>query len=210
MCHAGHRRAGRPAAMTDMGPASPCRAVLLHHPLYFPHWSQRYRAACGVMLCNGALIAGMMLGSCCQDPSNQARFVCTYQAFASLQAVILPSAEEFPAFDWTVWASAQVASSKKVLGLIRSELEPEETRGLTRSGDLSRMLPSEAHLMASGWPVRLAILVSEVAISSRTPVRMIKLDQGIANLSMSDIEPISESIARLQACRSLVTRVAES
>ena len=47
----------------------------------------------------------------------------------------------------------QVASSKKVLGLIRSELEPEETRGLTRSGDLSRMLPSEAHLMASGWPV---------------------------------------------------------
>jgi hypothetical protein len=47
----------------------------------------------------------------------------------------------------------QIASSKKVLGLIRSDLEPEETRGLTRSGDLSRMLPSEAHLMASGWPV---------------------------------------------------------
>ena len=40
-----------------------------------------------------------------------------------------------------------------MLGLIRSSLEPEETRGLTRSGDLSRMLPSEAHLMASGWPV---------------------------------------------------------
>jgi len=51
--------------------------------------------------------------------------------------------------------ATQVASSKRVLGLIRSELEPEETRGLTRSGDLSRMLPSEAHLMASGWPVRL-------------------------------------------------------
>ena len=56
--------------------------------------------------------------------------------------------------DADVSPGSQVASSGKVLGLIRSELEPEETRGLTRSGDLSRMLPSEAHLMASGWHVR--------------------------------------------------------
>lgn len=36
-------------------------------------------------------------------------------------------------------------------GVIRSELQPEETCGLTRSGDLSRMLPFEAHLLAAGW-----------------------------------------------------------
>ena len=63
----------------------------------------------------------------------------------------------YPCYDNNIALLAvgqQVASSRKVLGLIRSELEPEETRGLTRSGDLSRMLPSEAHLMASGWPVR--------------------------------------------------------
>ncbi len=37
-------------------------------------------------------------------------------------------------------------------GVVRSPLQPEETRGLTRSDDLSRMLPFEAHLMAAGWP----------------------------------------------------------
>ena len=36
--------------------------------------------------------------------------------------------------------------------MVRSPLQPEETRGLTRSDDLSRMLPFEAHLMAAGWP----------------------------------------------------------
>lgn len=35
---------------------------------------------------------------------------------------------------------------------MRSPLQPEETRGLTKSDDLSRMLPSEAHLLAAGWP----------------------------------------------------------
>ncbi|KAL4527328.1 hypothetical protein Ndes2526B_g08972 [Nannochloris sp. 'desiccata'] len=39
-------------------------------------------------------------------------------------------------------------------GVIRTEQSPEETRGLTRSGDLSRMLPMEAHLLAAGWPRR--------------------------------------------------------
>jgi hypothetical protein len=31
-------------------------------------------------------------------------------------------------------------------------MQPEEVRGLARSGDLSRMLPSEIMLMAHGWP----------------------------------------------------------
>lgn len=45
-----------------------------------------------------------------------------------------------------------VYRSKMPPGVIRSEESPEETRGLTRSGDLSRMLPLEAHLLAAGWP----------------------------------------------------------
>jgi len=39
-------------------------------------------------------------------------------------------------------------------GVIRSPLQPEEVRGLTRSGELSRMLPSEMALLAHGWPRR--------------------------------------------------------
>lgn len=37
-------------------------------------------------------------------------------------------------------------------GVIRSPLQPEEVRGLSRSGELSQMLPSEMALMAHGWP----------------------------------------------------------
>lgn len=39
-------------------------------------------------------------------------------------------------------------------GVIRSPLQPEETSGLCRSGDLSRMLASEAVLVAAGWSKR--------------------------------------------------------
>jgi hypothetical protein len=46
----------------------------------------------------------------------------------------------------------QVEASRRRPGLVRSALQPEETAGLTRSGDLSRMLPAEAHLLAAGWP----------------------------------------------------------
>ncbi|KAI3428338.1 hypothetical protein D9Q98_006718 [Chlorella vulgaris] len=49
-------------------------------------------------------------------------------------------------------APQQVAASRNPPGVVRSPLQPEETRGLTRSGDLSRMLPFEAHLLAAGWP----------------------------------------------------------
>ncbi|GAX75202.1 hypothetical protein CEUSTIGMA_g2646.t1 [Chlamydomonas eustigma] len=37
-------------------------------------------------------------------------------------------------------------------GVLRSPLQPEEVWGLTRSGDLSTMLPSEMALLAHGWP----------------------------------------------------------
>ena len=44
----------------------------------------------------------------------------------------------------------QVQASIPRPGVVRSPLQPEETRGLARSGDISRMLPFEAHLMAAG------------------------------------------------------------
>ena len=52
-------------------------------------------------------------------------------------------------------APQQLFRSGNPPGVIRSEQSPEETRGLTRSGDLSRMLPMEAHLLAAGWPRRV-------------------------------------------------------
>ena len=38
------------------------------------------------------------------------------------------------------------------IGLVRSPMEPEQTSGLCRSDDLSRMMPSEMSLLASGLP----------------------------------------------------------
>ncbi|KXZ45227.1 hypothetical protein GPECTOR_57g517 [Gonium pectorale] len=44
-------------------------------------------------------------------------------------------------------------------GLLRTILEAQETRGLTRSGDISRLLPAEAALLARGRQVRQAKLL---------------------------------------------------
>ena len=44
-------------------------------------------------------------------------------------------------------------------GLLRTTLEAQETRGLTRSDDISRLLPSEAALLARGRGVRQARLL---------------------------------------------------
>lgn len=46
-------------------------------------------------------------------------------------------------------APQQIFSSGMPPGVLRSEESPEETRGLTRSGDISRMLPVEARLLVS-------------------------------------------------------------
>ncbi|KAI8463939.1 MAG: hypothetical protein J3K34DRAFT_455000 [Monoraphidium minutum] len=44
-------------------------------------------------------------------------------------------------------------------GLLRTVLEAQETRGLTRSGDISRLLPAEAAVLARGRSVRQAKLL---------------------------------------------------
>ena len=51
-------------------------------------------------------------------------------------------------------------------GVVRSELQPEETSGLARSSDLSRMLPLEAHLLAHGWAARRAMAAAGAAAAA--------------------------------------------
>lgn len=53
-------------------------------------------------------------------------------------------------------APEQVESPQHPVGVVRSPLQPEEVRGLTRGGELSRMLPSEMALLAHGWPRKVA------------------------------------------------------
>ena len=64
-------------------------------------------------------------------------------------------------------------------GLLRTVLEAQETRGLTRSDDISRLLPSEAANMARGRRVRQSKLLFFAK------VRMIPLEQGRAARSVS-------------------------
>eukprot|EP00878_Enallax_costatus_P047081 GHUV01057462.1.p1 GENE.GHUV01057462.1~~GHUV01057462.1.p1 ORF type:complete len:525 (+),score=160.82 GHUV01057462.1:163-1737(+) len=49
-------------------------------------------------------------------------------------------------------APEEVEAPRNPPGVVRSPLQPEEVRGLARSGELSRMLPSEMALLAHGWP----------------------------------------------------------
>jgi hypothetical protein len=66
------------------------------------------------------------------------------------------------------------------LGVVRSPLQPEEVRGLTRSGELSRMLPSEMALLAHGWPRKVssqpsaAAAVQEAAIAEDRDAQLIE------------------------------------
>lgn len=43
----------------------------------------------------------------------------------------------------------QIYASRGSIGVHRSPLQPEETHSLGRSGDISRMLPFEMHLLAA-------------------------------------------------------------
>eukprot|EP00240_Pyramimonas_obovata_P002980 CAMPEP_0118929978 /NCGR_PEP_ID=MMETSP1169-20130426/6820_1 /TAXON_ID=36882 /ORGANISM="Pyramimonas obovata, Strain CCMP722" /LENGTH=654 /DNA_ID=CAMNT_0006872267 /DNA_START=176 /DNA_END=2140 /DNA_ORIENTATION=+ len=54
-------------------------------------------------------------------------------------------------------APAQAEAPRRPMGVVRSTFEPSETRGLTRSGDLSLMVPSEASLLAGPRPMQLLL-----------------------------------------------------
>lgn len=62
----------------------------------------------------------------------------------------------------------QLEELRHPLGVVRSPLQPEEVRGLSRSGDLSRMLPSEMALLAHGWPRKASRSLTSTMTSSVT------------------------------------------
>lgn len=68
-------------------------------------------------------------------------------------------------------APQQIFQAGMPQGVIRSEESPEETRGLTRSGDLSRMLPVEARLLANSRREKNA--VSRKLFMARRAERML-------------------------------------
>jgi len=63
-------------------------------------------------------------------------------------------------------APREVEASRKPPGMVRSPLQPEETSGLARSGDLSLMLPVEMSLIAKGWPRVNSLSTMDLADSS--------------------------------------------
>eukprot|EP00208_Stichococcus_sp_RCC1054_P001044 CAMPEP_0206142050 /NCGR_PEP_ID=MMETSP1473-20131121/15266_1 /ASSEMBLY_ACC=CAM_ASM_001109 /TAXON_ID=1461547 /ORGANISM="Stichococcus sp, Strain RCC1054" /LENGTH=666 /DNA_ID=CAMNT_0053536869 /DNA_START=327 /DNA_END=2327 /DNA_ORIENTATION=- len=80
-------------------------------------------------------------------------------------------------------APEEVQASHPRPGVIRSPLQPEETRGLARSGDISRMLPFEAHLMAAGSQRRADKLNDGVLTSSgKTARRLFRVRRAEKNL----------------------------
>ena len=74
-------------------------------------------------------------------------------------------------------APAQVPTPRGSPGVLRSELQPEETSGLARSGDLGRMLPSEAVLVAKGWPRGRGTLSDDgdTIITGSRPARLLHM-----------------------------------
>lgn len=79
-------------------------------------------------------------------------------------------------------------------GVVRSPTEPLETRGLTRSDDLSRMLPSEAALLATGQ--RAARLLHFARRAERTLLSYERVgwaDEPAVMLEGTEVRPCEES-----------------
>ncbi|KAA6415263.1 MAG: hypothetical protein FRX49_13645 [Trebouxia sp. A1-2] len=90
-------------------------------------------------------------------------------------------------------APQEIWSSGKPPGVVRSPLQPEETRGLTRSDDLSRMLPFEAHLIAAGWPRNDTDADgNEVVREGSRPARLLHLAGLIMSPPGLEVRPAAE------------------
>ena len=79
------------------------------------------------------------------------------------------------------------------VGLVRSPLEPEETNGLCRSDDISRMLPSEMALIANGSrPARLLHFARRVERTLLSYERVGWAEEPAVTTSGSEIRPAAE------------------
>jgi len=114
---------------------------------------------CAVLCCAVlALSCAVRCALCCAatgSSSPNLNIPYSTHPLRSLQPPALPPTHPPP--------PRQLEQPRAPAGVIRSPLQPEEVRGLTRSGDLSRMLPSEIMLMAHGWPRKAAAAAAAAA-----------------------------------------------
>ncbi|WIA19969.1 hypothetical protein OEZ85_005847 [Tetradesmus obliquus] len=88
-------------------------------------------------------------------------------------------------------APEELESTRHPPGVVRSPLQPEEVRGLARSGDLSRMLPSEMALLAHGWPRKVKVpAAGQDAAAAAAAVG--QAGGGVATASTEDAQLIEE------------------
>ena len=79
------------------------------------------------------------------------------------------------------------------IGLVRSPLEPEETNGLCRSDDISRMLPSELALIANGTrPARLLHFARRMERTLLSYERVGWSEEPAVTVEGSEIRPAAE------------------
>lgn len=90
-------------------------------------------------------------------------------------------------------APRQRERSGMPIGLVRSPLEPEETNGLCRSDDISRMLPSEMSLIANGSrPARLLHFVRRMERTLLSYERVGWAEEPAVTTEGTEIRPAAE------------------
>jgi hypothetical protein len=86
----------------------------------------------------------------------------------------------------------QLESPRHPPGVVRSPLQPEEVRGLARSGELSRMLPSEMALLAHGWPRKVMVPAAAASQDAAAAAAAAYTGSGVATASTEDAQLIEE------------------
>eukprot|EP00958_Prasinococcus_capsulatus_P015905 scaffold1741_cov409-Prasinococcus_capsulatus_cf.AAC.4 len=90
-------------------------------------------------------------------------------------------------------APAQVEKATMPIGVIRSSLEPSETRGLCRSDDISMMLPSELLLLAAKRPaLRRLHFARQLERSLLSYERVAWVEENAKTLERTEIRPAAE------------------
>lgn len=90
-------------------------------------------------------------------------------------------------------APAQVEKPTMPMGVIRSSLEPSETRGLCRSDDISMMLPSELLLLAAKKPaLRRLHFARQLERSLLSYERVAWVEENAKTLERTEIRPAAE------------------
>ena len=94
------------------------------------------------------MVRGAFLSICCPSATTSS---CDFQLPPSLCGEQVGMLRPWQCVQWLEVCSARQRVGRRAVqgrpGLLRTVLEQQETRGLTRSDDLSRLLPSEVRLL---------------------------------------------------------------